>query len=353
MSESQSTEFISIFIANAKGFRALPSPLSILIFFDHYFSLTFYLIDYCSLFFLGLDSALNERESVENTEENVDTLEEYLCRLQLLTTPTYLTEHHFDFLTNYFIQGWEEFGDEFVPEIRIESYFGRFDSVDCTDDSHDVALPENAYICSKRLNGFILFWQRISISHTFTNTLIACIIIAGLIVGIESYPQFSNDTSIHAVSAVVQVAFSFECCVKILREGRNPLNYFIGSEKLWNNFDFWLVIVCWLPRSTVGGNVSFLRLLRLLRLLKLVGKVKKLQVLVSGLIHGFKSVTYILLLLVMIFYLFAVLGTSLFRANDPFHFGGVLISTVIFDDLISQSYFVLTHLLQISLKSVV
>jgi voltage-gated sodium channel len=39
-------------------------------------------------------------------------------------------------------------------------------------------------------------------------------------------------------------------------------------------------------------------------------------------------VTYILLLLLLVFYLFAVLGVSTFRKNDPFFFGSIGIAMV-------------------------
>jgi len=93
----------------------------------------------------------------------------------------------------------------------------------------------------------------------------------------------------------------------------------LGAERAWNNFDFWLVLICWIPLP--GVNVAFLRLLRLMRLLKIVSKIKQLQVIVMGLIMGMASVQYIVILLILVFYLFAVLGVSTFRRNDPFHFG--------------------------------
>lgn len=94
--------------------------------------------------------------------------------------------------------------------------------------------------------------------------------------------------------------------------------------------------------------MAFLRLLRLMRLFKLVSKVKQLQVIVSGLIKGLGSVTYILILMLLIMYLFAVLGCVTFRyfsccsylfpqfgaqsnpysRNDPFHFGSIGVSMV-------------------------
>jgi hypothetical protein len=60
-----------------------------------------------------------------------------------------------------------------------------------------------------------------------------------------------------------------------------------------------------------------------MRLLKLVSNVKQLRVIVVGLTQGLSAVTYIVILLVLVFYLFAVLGVNCFRRNDPFHFGNV------------------------------
>ena len=60
-----------------------------------------------------------------------------------------------------------------------------------------------------------------------------------------------------------------------------------------------------------------------MRLFKIIGKIKQLKVIIMGLVKGLSSVTYILLLLLLIFYLFAVLGVVTFRRNDPFHFGSI------------------------------
>ena len=40
----------------------------------------------------------------------------------------------------------------------------------------------------------------------------------------------------------------------------------------------------------------------------------------------FQSIAYILLLLFLIFYLYAIVGMMLFKDNDPFHFGSLEIS---------------------------
>ena len=42
-----------------------------------------------------------------------------------------------------------------------------------------------------------------------------------------------------------------------------------------------------------------------------------------GLVKGLSSVSYIMLLMALIFYLFAVMGVYSFRENDPGHFGNL------------------------------
>jgi voltage-gated sodium channel len=155
----------------------------------------------------------------------------------------------------------------------------------------------------------------------FNALIVTCIIIAGILVGVQSYPAMDGNKGLAAIDATIQIIFTFECLFKIFAEGIEPWVYWTGPERSWNNFDFWLVTIVWLPLD--GGNVAFLRLLRLMRLLKLVGKVKQLQVIVVGLAKGLSSVSYIMVLMVLIFYLFAVAGVDTFRENDPFHFGSL------------------------------
>ena len=173
----------------------------------------------------------------------------------------------------------------------------------------------------------------IASSGSFGGLIVFCIVLAGILVGVQSYPEFTSveeggvgrKTPIGVLAVMdetVQIIFTSECLFKIFAEGRNVLRYWTGPDKEWNNFDFWLVAICWLP-SGIIGNVAFLRLLRLMRLLKLVGKVKELQLIVMGLVNGLNSVTYILILMLLIFYLFAVLGVGSFQENDPFHFGSL------------------------------
>ena len=141
---------------------------------------------------------------------------------------------------------------------------------------------------------------RMTTSQEFSGFIIFVIIIAGLLVGIQTYEGMDQNPIVNTIDTIILGVFSFEVVCKIIMEGFAPWRYFIGQEWRWNNFDFIIVILC-MPFIPVGGSsVSFLRMLRLMRVAKLVRKVPQLQMIVMGLIGGMKSIAYILLLLFLV-----------------------------------------------------
>ena len=59
------------------------------------------------------------------------------------------------------------------------------------------------------------------------------------------------------------------------------------------------------------------RLFRLLRVVKMMRTIESLNVVVSGLMDGIASCPAIGAILLLIYYLFAVVGVTLFKDNDP------------------------------------
>jgi voltage-gated sodium channel len=53
---------------------------------------------------------------------------------------------------------------------------------------------------------------------------------------------------------------------------------------------------------------------------KLFKKIPQLQMIVMGLAGGIKSIGYIVILLLLVFYLYAIVGITVFRTNDPWHY---------------------------------
>jgi len=187
----------------------------------------------------------------------------------------------------------------------------------------------------------------------FNYFVLSVIVLAGFLVGVQTDPRMDPSIVLVCEEAVgdellmfckkekyvaasnffeildftILGIFGLECILKMVAEGLQPMRFFYNAEWRWNNFDFWVVVVC-LPWGDIldadsggTGSLRILRLARLMRLMKLIKKVPQLRMIVMGLLGGIKSIGYILLLLMLLFYIFAILGIQLFRDNDPYHFG--------------------------------
>lgn len=163
-------------------------------------------------------------------------------------------------------------------------------------------------------------------SSYFGNYILACIIAAGVLVGLQTYPQYNSTPSVNMTNNVILISFTLEVVLKIFGEGMEPYLYFIGKEWKWNVFDFFIVFfsIPFLPFAS--GQVKLLRLIRLMRLAKVFRKVPQLQMIIMGLVGGLKSIVYIVILMFLVFYLYAIVGVLFFRTNDPWTFHSIEIT---------------------------
>lgn len=88
----------------------------------------------------------------------------------------------------------------------------------------------------------------------------------------------------------------------------------------WNVFDFLIVVVSLVPAS---GPLSIMRALRILRVLRLLSTVRPLRMVVDSLLHAIPGIGWTAGLLMMMFYIFGVMGTELFGATFPQWFGSL------------------------------
>ncbi|MEM1223858.1 MAG: ion transporter [Verrucomicrobiota bacterium] len=163
-------------------------------------------------------------------------------------------------------------------------------------------------------------FRRIVDSKLFRNFIIGVIVFAGVLVGVETFPEnlAKHKALLHFLDTLVLGIFTAEVILKIAAEKTKPWRYFYDG---WNIFDFTIVAVCFLPLG--GSYVAVLRLFRLLRVFRLITVIPKLQLLVAALLRSLPSMFYVCLLLLLLFYVYAVVGVMLFSGNDPIHFGNL------------------------------
>jgi len=166
-----------------------------------------------------------------------------------------------------------------------------------------------------------------SIAETslFQHFILGTIILAGVLVGIQTYGESVSDydSLLNFADAIILAIFTVEVVIKMLAVGPRFQDYF---KDPWNIFDFAIVaialIALFLPDLN-AGFVAVLRLVRILRVFKLVTAIPKLQLLVGALLKSIPSMGYIGILLSLLFYIYAAMAVFLFGENDPVHFGNL------------------------------
>jgi len=146
-------------------------------------------------------------------------------------------------------------------------------------------------------------------SDAFRTTITTLILINAAILGLTTYdlPDTVRTWLIYADMAIIGV-FVVEIILKlIVQRGR-----FFKSG--WNWFDFTVVAISLIPDA---GAFTVLRALRVLRLFRLFSVVPEMRSVVEALAKAIPGMGAIMLVLIVIFYVGAVMGAKLFSGTHP------------------------------------
>ena len=162
--------------------------------------------------------------------------------------------------------------------------------------------------------------NQIVASKLFLHAIVAAIVLAGVVAGLETSPAImaKHGAMMHGLDRLILGVFIVEALLKITAQSLRPWRYFSDG---WNVFDFFIIVICVLPAG--GPFAAVLRLARALRLLRLVSALPKLQLLVGAMLKSLSAMGYVSMLLALLFYIYAVAGIHLFGAHDPRNFGSL------------------------------
>lgn len=151
-------------------------------------------------------------------------------------------------------------------------------------------------------------------ARAFQNTIITVIVVNAITLGAATSDRLTDRFGglLDALDRIALAIFVVELLLKLYayrwRFFQDP----------WNVFDFLVVGVALVPAA---GAFTVLRSLRLLRILRLVSAVPSMRRVVSTLLAAIPGVASIVGLLVLVIYVAAVMGTTLFGEDSPQHFG--------------------------------
>mgnify|MGYP006286393687 CR=1 FL=1 len=151
-------------------------------------------------------------------------------------------------------------------------------------------------------------------SPAVQNAIVALILLNAVTLGLETSDAVMARAGevLRLVEHAILAVFVLEIALKLVAFG---IRFFRGP---WNVFDFAIVAIALVPAS---GPFAILRALRILRMLRLLGRVPRLRRLVEALLRALPSIGWIMSLLLMVFYIFGVMGTQLFGDAFPQYFG--------------------------------
>jgi voltage-gated sodium channel len=156
----------------------------------------------------------------------------------------------------------------------------------------------------------------------FTSVIITLIMINAVVVGLETYPHLYEEyrSTFFAIDRILLGIFAVEVGLRML--AARTLKDFFKSG--WNWFDFIIVLSGLLLAGAYF--VTVLRILRVLRVFRAISVIPSLRRLVDALLMTIPALGNIMLLMSIIFYIFAVTGTMLFQEVSPEYFGSLQLS---------------------------
>jgi voltage-gated sodium channel len=163
--------------------------------------------------------------------------------------------------------------------------------------------------------------KKVDSSPIFQWSIIAVIIISALLIGAKTHDLPLQVIKILAfLDSAITVFFVIELTIRFMAFP-NKKEFFKSG---WNIFDTLIVIGSLIP--TGGSGVLLARLLRVFRVLRLVSMVPELRLLINALIKAIPRMGYIALLMFVIFYIYAAMGSMVFHNINEELWGDVSIS---------------------------
>jgi len=151
-------------------------------------------------------------------------------------------------------------------------------------------------------------------SKLVRNFIVIIILINGITLGMNTSTYFSSQYGniLNAIDVFIIYVFVIEISLKLIAFG---FGFFRSG---WNIFDFIIVGIALFPKS---GIFSVLRVLRIFRLLRAISLIPSFRLVIESLLHAIPGIASIAGLMLVLYYIFAVIATTLFGQAFPEWFG--------------------------------
>lgn len=159
-------------------------------------------------------------------------------------------------------------------------------------------------------------------NRMFEFFVVGVILFSALVIGAKTYDIPDNVLMVIGwLDSTITLFFLIEITIRFIGEPEKR-NFF---KNPWNVFDTVIVVVSMVPiQDSEMALVG--RLIRIFRVLRMVSIVPELRLLLNSLIKALPQLGYVILLMFIIFYIYAAVGASFFVDINPELWGDISIS---------------------------
>jgi len=163
---------------------------------------------------------------------------------------------------------------------------------------------------------------RLKQNRVFEAFVIAVIIISALEIGAKTYELGPIGLAItEYMDLFITLFFLIEISIRFIAEEKKK-EFF---KSAWNIFDTLVVVISLIPIDE-SEMALLARLVRIFRVLRMISIIPELRILINSLIKALPKMGYVVLLLFIIFYIYAAIGSFLFNDINPVLWGNIAIS---------------------------
>lgn len=165
-------------------------------------------------------------------------------------------------------------------------------------------------------------FERLRSNKLFELLVVSIILMSALLIGVKTYPvpPLANQLIVFFDWGIT-VFFLAEITVRFLGESEKKRFFRSG----WNVFDTVIVVVSLIPIE--DSELALVgRLVRIFRVLRMVSIIPELRTLLNSLLKALPQLGYVMLMMFIIFYIYAAVGATFFATINPDLWGDIAIS---------------------------
>lgn len=163
---------------------------------------------------------------------------------------------------------------------------------------------------------------RLRNNKIFELFVVSIIILSALLIGAKTYNIPDGVMQlVKWLDFAITIIFLVEITIRFIAE-ENKKRFFHNA---WNVFDTLIVVVSLIPIQ--DSEMALIgRLVRIFRVLRMVSIIPELRMLLNSLLRAMPQLGYVLLLMFIIFYIYAAVGATFFAEINPTLWGDISIS---------------------------